>query len=138
MRPSSTGREASRAMGLRLLKTWHQLRPAVALQALLTDRVSLTLPVAFGVVTASSSIAVDEAIAGFIYTRLAAIVSAAMRLMAIGQHEAHARLASALDRVPAVVDEILADRDAPLRTFTPAMDLAMMRQQYGHSRLFRS
>jgi urease accessory protein UreF len=73
----------------------------------------------------------------YAYTRLTATVSAAMRLMSIGQTAAHALLARTLDRVPAVVDDI-ARRDARIESFTPALDIAAMTQQYVHSRLFRS
>ena len=59
-----------------------------------------------------------------------------MRLMSVGQIEAHALLARTLERVPAAVTEMLA-RDA-VESFAPAMDIAAMTQQYLHSRLFRS
>jgi len=59
-----------------------------------------------------------------------------LRLMRIGQTDAHALLANALRRVPAVV-EAMATRARP-ESFTPAMDVAAMTQQYLHSRLFRS
>jgi urease accessory protein len=143
LRPSSTGRDGSRAMGTRLLKTWNQLRPGT-LEAFRftadasTASLTFTLPVAFGIVAGASSIGAGDAVTGYCYTRLAASISAAMRLMPLGQHEAHARLIAALDRVPALVQRILESAAVPLQSFTPAMDLAMMRQQYGHSRLFRS
>jgi urease accessory protein UreF len=60
-----------------------------------------------------------------------------MRLMPIGQHEAHAVLTSLLERAPSVVDRIRQSAEGP-RSFAPAMDLALMSQQYVHSRLFRS
>ena len=66
------------------------------------DTVGPTLPVAFAArlrVRPASSGATSRR--GFAYTRLAATVSAAMRLMAIGQTDAHALLARVLDRVPA-------------------------------------
>ena len=66
----------------------------------------------------------------------AATTSAALRLMRIGQTDAHARLASALGRVSMVVDA-MATRARP-ESFTPAMDMSAMTQQYLHSRLFRS
>ena len=74
---------------------------------------------------------------GFAYTRLAATISAAMRLMAIGQHEAHLLLTRTLDRVPATVDSIVARRARP-ESFIPAMEIAQMTHQYVRSRLFRS
>jgi urease accessory protein len=138
MRPSSTGRAASRAMGLRLLKTWQQMRPHANLALLLEgDEPALTLPVAFGIVCAASGIELRPALEGFVYTRLAATISSAMRLISIGQHEAHAVLADALALVPSVVDAVVERRAEPAQ-FAPALDLAAMSQQYVHSRLFRS
>jgi urease accessory protein UreF len=80
---------------------------------------------------------VPSSIEAFAYTRLAATVSAAMRLMPVGQNDAHALLSRALDRVPAVACSII-DRDAAIESFAPAMDIAAMNHQYVHSRLFRS
>ena len=57
--------------------------------------------------------------------------------MAIGQHEAHAMLASSLARVPAVAERLIEHPDRP-EAFAPAFDLAVMRQQYVTSRLFLS
>jgi urease accessory protein len=137
LRPTSSGREATRAMGGRLLKTWQQIRPSESVARLLCERTTFSLPVAFGVVSAASDIAVQAAVEGFMYTRLAAIVSAAMRLMPIGQHEGHALLAEMLGRVPAVAAAVTSD-SGPLKSFTPMLDVMAMSQQYGHSRLFRS
>ena len=60
-----------------------------------------------------------------------------MRLVAIGQTEAHRLLSLALARVPASIDSVLA-RQAPPESFAPALDIAQMSQQYLHARLFRS
>jgi urease accessory protein len=136
-RPSSSGREATRAMGGRLVRTWQQIRPSNAVERLLSERTTFTLPVAFGVVSAASSIPARAAVEGFMYTRLAAMVSTAMRLMPIGQQKGHTLLAHALCEVPALAGAVLADA-APLRSFTPMLDTMAMTQQYGQSRLFRS
>ena len=128
-------------MGARLLTTWQGLYPSTgfdAVAALVRDgRIGPTLPVAFGVVCAWSDIDQRSTAQAFAYTRLAATVSAAMRLMSIGQTEAHALLAEALLQVPAVVDEMMA-RGAAAESFAPMMDVSSMAQQYLHSRLFRS
>jgi urease accessory protein len=140
LRPSATARQASRAMGLRLLKTWRQIYPHPDLDALLSGGVDGsigTLPVAFGAVCASAWVEPRAAVAGFIYTRLAAAASCAMRLMPIGQNEAHALLAAFLARVPEIVESIVRRNDPP-EAFAPASDLALMSQQYVRSRLFRS
>lgn len=141
LRPASSARRSSRAMGLRLLTTWQSLHPdpclAHALQLAARGAIGPTLPIAFAGACACGDAEPRDAVEAFAYTRLAATVSAAMRLMPVGQTEAHALLARTLAHVPAVVDAIAA-RDAAPESFTPAMDLAAMSQQYLHSRLFRS
>jgi urease accessory protein len=96
-----------------------------------------TLPVAFAAAGCCSGIAQRDLLAGYAYGRLAATVSAAMRLMPIGQTDAHQLLSLALARVPSSIDCVLA-RGARPESFTPALDVAQMRQQYLHARLFRS
>lgn len=139
LRPSSTARRATRAMGSRLLKTWQHLHPDADLARLIetAPATGVALPVAFGIVCAAAEIDLEAALSGFIYTRLAATISSAMRLMPIGQNEAHAVLASIIERIPPVVDHICRSAE-PSCSFAPAMDLALMSQQYVHSRLFRS
>jgi urease accessory protein UreF len=70
----------------------------------------------------------------FAYGRLALTTSAALRLMQIGQTEAHRCLAHVLKRVPAVVD----DMTMRLRpgSFAPAID-AMIAMFLGHRRRTR-
>jgi urease accessory protein len=142
LRPSSTVRAASRAVGTRLLRTWGRLRPHPAIDAMCSidgDRRAgaWTLTVAFGAVCASVPIGQRAALEGFMYTRLAAAASAAMRLMPIGQVEAHGILGVSLAEVPTVCRGVMARRDRP-SSFTPVADLAAMSQQYLPSRLFRS
>jgi urease accessory protein len=141
-RPSSTVRSASRAVGTRLLRTWGRLRPQPMIDAMMSTDLegglrSWTLTVAFGAVCASAGIAPSAALEGFIYTRLTAAASAAMRLMPLGQLEAHGIVAASLGEVPQVCRDIMARRDRP-SSFTPFFDLATMSHQYVESRLFRS
>jgi urease accessory protein len=143
LRPSSTVRIANRAMGWRLLKTWQALHPderlghALELAAGSTSPSGPTLPVAFAAVCVCAGIDRREALAGYAYTRLGATVSAAMRLMALGQTDAHQLLSRVLDRVPEMVDHVIGG-NPPIESFAPALDVAQMTQQYVHSRLFRS
>jgi urease accessory protein len=140
LRPCSSARHSTRAMGLRLVTTWHGLYPDHGLEDVLnlTRRrpFGLALPVAFGCVSASAGAEKCDAAAAFAYTRLASTISAAMRLMPIGQTDAHAQLADVLRRVPAVVDAMA--RRTSVESFAPAMDIAAMTQPHLHSRLFRS
>ena len=137
LRPTSTGRESTRAMGSRLVKTWQQIRPGASEKLTPLTNQQLTLPVAFGAVGAASEIPVHATLEGFMYTRLAAIVSAAMRLMALGQREGHTLLADSLSRITALAEEIVSD-DRPIGAFTPIQDVTVMSQQYVESRLFKS
>lgn len=140
LRPSSAARRSSRVMGLRLVTTWQALHPDEGVEAVLAlaaaGRIGPALPTSFGCAAASAGIERRTAVEGFCYTRLAATVSSAMRLMPLGQTGAHRLLACALDRVPAVID--LMEARTAIESFAPAMDVAVMTQQYLHSRLFRS
>ncbi len=128
-------------MGLRLAGTWQALYPDAGLAVLVArardGTIGPALPVAFAAVCASSGIDRRTSVEAFAYNRLAATVSAAMRLMPLGQTEAHRLLAGTLARVPEAVDAMVA-RNARAESFAPAMDVAAMSQQYLHSRLFRS
>ena len=141
LRPASSVRRSSRAMGLRLLTTWRTLHPdprlATAEALARAGRLGPALPIAFAGACAVSGIERRHAVEAFAYTRLAATVSAAMRLMPIGQTDAHLLLARTLDRLPTVADGII-ERDGRLESFSPALDIAAMTQQYLHARLFRS
>ena len=141
LRPAAGARRSSRAMGLRLLTTWQTLHPDPRLEqaaALVrAGQLGPALPIAFAGACATAGIDRRQAVEAFAYTRLAATVSAAMRLMPLGQTDAHGLLARTLDRVPAVVDGII-ERDGEIESFSPALDIAAMTQQYLHSRLFRS
>jgi urease accessory protein len=140
MRPAAATRRSSRAMGRRLVTTWSALyldgRLKHVLDLARRERLGPTLPIAFGCACASVGVEMRDAGVAFAYTRLASTISAALRLMRIGQTDAHARLAETLTRVPAVVDAMMT-RARP-ESFAPAMDVAAMAQQYLHSRLFRS
>ena len=67
LRPTSAGRESTRAMGSRLLKTWRHIRPQDSARLLLAGRSQMTLPVAFGAVASASGISVRATLEGFIY-----------------------------------------------------------------------
>src|SRR5262249_3334308 len=108
MRPAAATRRSNRAMGFRLVTTWSALYPDTLVGHILDiarrQCLGPALPIAFGCVCASAGIGMRDTGAAFAYTRLASTTSAALRLMHIGQTNAHARLARALERVPIVVE----------------------------------
>jgi urease accessory protein len=140
LRPSAAARQAIRAMGFRLATTWHALHPEAGFAPLLAPSADGShgpaQPIAFACAAASAGVGQRDAAAAFAYTRLAATISAAMRLMPLGQTDAHAQLARVLDRVPAAIDAAFARTS--LESFQPAMDVALMSQPYLESRLFLS
>jgi urease accessory protein len=139
LRPSAVSRQATRAMGVRLVRTWQQLYEPAGFRemaAAVDVERTMTLPAAFGVVCAAMGVEARAAVEGFIYTRLASTASAAMRLMAIGQHEAHRVLASRLRVVGPIVDAIAAQ--PVMSSFAPAQDIAVISHQHVRSRLFKS
>jgi urease accessory protein len=142
LRPSSAARAASRNMGKRLLRTWSGIYPAAAPQvaSAVGPSCEATFPVAFAIACASVGVPRMVAVEAFAYTRLAAATSSALRLLPIGQQEAHARLATVLAHVPAAARDVERRVQQGCRpgAFTPAFDLASMSQQYLHSRLFLS
>ena len=141
LRPASAVRRANRSMGFRLLTAWQTLYPDARGAALLalakTGAIGPGLPIAFAAAACAGETRRRDAVEAFAYTRLAATVSAAMRLMPLGQTEAHRLLARALASVPSVAAAIAA-RDAAPESFAPLVDIATMRHQYLHSRLFRT
>jgi urease accessory protein len=141
LRPSSAARLGSRAMGKRLLATWERLHPDPRLGEIFelsrSGAIGPTLPVAFALACAAIGATLRDALGGYAYTRLAATISAAMRLVPIGQHEAHRLLSDALDGVPPLVEQVLTRNERPM-SFAPALDIVQMTQPYVRSRLFRS
>jgi urease accessory protein len=136
-RPSASGRDALRAVGSRLLRTWDRLYPHPFTAALLAQRTGWTLPVAFGTACATTGVSGRDAVDAFLYTRVAATASAAMRLMPLGQIDAHAIVAHAARGIPEVGAVVMARREAP-GAFMPLVDVLAMRHQYVVTRLFRS
>jgi len=75
LRPSSSARRSSRAMGLRLLTTWQTLHPDARLAHAATlardGRIGPVLPIAFACGCASTGIERRQSVEAFAYTRLA-------------------------------------------------------------------
>ena len=94
--------------------------------------------VAYGVVYAHLGVSERDALLAFGYNRLTGIVSAGLRLVAIGQQQGQTLLTQTLRRLPDAVERILSMGDAPLRSFNPILDIQQMNHRYVYSRLFRS
>jgi urease accessory protein len=138
IRPAAEVRAASTAVGKRLL----------SLYASLDDRgsepwKSVTLPhanaaAAYALIFFHCGIDEHTGALAFGYNRLTGIVSAALRLISLGQQQGQNLLTRNLNDLPAAVDRILEMKDEPLRSFSPLLDIEQMNHQYVYSRLFRS
>ena len=137
LKPAAATRASSRSIGRRLLATCGASGggkvPAIA----------GTLPqcnaaTAYALVFSHHGVDARDAILGYGYARLAGMISAALRLISLGQQQGQALLTKALADLPDAADEILRMEDEPLRSFSPLLDVQQMNHRYVYSRLFRS
>jgi urease accessory protein len=138
IRPSAAVRAASTAIGKRLLALYSSMADGGN-----APWEAVTLPhfnaaVAYALVYFHCGIDERDAVLAFGYNRLTGIVSAALRLISMGQQEGQNRLTKNLNELPAAVDRIFEMKNAPLRSFNPLLDIEQMNHQYVYSRLFRS
>jgi len=138
LRPCAAVRAASTAVGKRLLALYSSMADGEN-----APRKAVTLPrsnmaVAYALVYFHCGIDERDGVLAFGYNRLTGIVSAALRLISMGQQEGQNLLTKNLNDLPAAVDRILGMKDEPLRSFNPLLDIEQMNHQYVYSRLFRS
>ncbi len=80
----------------------------------------------------------DDALPAFAYSWLENQVSAATKLVPLGQSDAQRLLVSLLDRIPDVCTRAAAVIDACIGLSLPGLALASCRHEHQHTRLFRS
>ncbi len=133
IRPASAVRDSSKMIGKRMLATYSGISGS--------EMPALTYcnaPVAYAITMTHRGIDVRSGLLAFGYGRLSGMVSASLRLISIGQQEAHRILSETLECLPAAVDQIFELRTEPLRCFSPMMDMEQMNHRHIYSRLFRS
>jgi urease accessory protein len=144
LKPSESVRGSSRAVGKRLLAAYRGLLSPAEAETFAPRAAALperNAPAAYGVVFAHRGVGPDAAALAFGYARLAGIVSAGMRTIALGQSEGQALLSAALDRLCGAAERVLRSdplRPEPLGSFAPMLDIQQMNHRYVYSRLFRS
>ncbi len=138
--PSRERRLETAAQGTAFLEAVRPAWPAAAIErfaAALSDG-EAAYPVAVGVVARAHAMALRPTLDAFAFAACAALVSAALRLGAIGQSEGQAIIAAlcpALDELAAwAATSSLAD----CGTASWGADIASMRHETQYSRLFRS
>ena len=143
LKPSASVRMSSQVVGKSFLNTCLPLYPHQDLEkimeAIQQHKMHGNAAVVYALVLTVSQVPEREALSGYGYSCLAAIVSAALRLIAIGQQEGQTLLAHYLNQLPALVDSILRmNPQTPLTLFHPLLDIRQMSHRHLHTRLFRS
>lgn len=95
-------------------------------------------PVAFGALAASNGVDEDEAALGFLHAFAANLVSAAVRLVPLGQTAGLRTVAALEPRIAAVADETRAAGLDEIGGVCFRSDIAAMRHETQYTRLFRT
>lgn len=98
----------------------------------------LAYPVAVGAVTARAGIAEAEALAAYLQAFAANLVSAAVRLVPLGQTDGQRALAALEPVILAAAEAALARPFADLGSAAPMVDWCSMTHETQYTRLFRS
>ena len=138
IRPASAVRRSSVLVGKRLLSLYTSLTDDADFHSIAAALPESNAATAYAVVFSHLGLTAREAVMAFGYNRLAGIVSAGLRLISMGQNQGQVLLTKALDRLADAADRIAENPEAPLRSFSPLMDIQQMNHQYVYSRLFRS
>jgi urease accessory protein len=138
IRPAAEVRAASSAVGRRLLSLYPSMDHRASKPWQSVKLPNANAAAAYALVFFHCGIDERSAALAFGYNRLTGIVSAALRLISLGQQQGQNLLTKHLNSLPAAVDRILEMKDEPLRSFSPLLDIEQMNHQHVYSRLFRS
>ncbi len=114
--------------------------PHAWLEAFATRRQDrgVALPVALGVAGAAHGISIAPLIGGYLHAFAANLISAAVRIVPLGQTDGQKALAALAPLVDALVPRALEQDMARLATAAPMVDWCSMRHETQYTRLFRS
>ena len=101
-------------MGRRLLAAYSPIVDDPEFRTKVDMLVECNAPVAYAVVFSHRGIEETDALVAYGYTRLAGIVSAAMRLMSLGHQQGQSLLTTAAGRLPAAAQQIIREEANPL------------------------
>ena len=140
MKLGRDGRLASRQMGRQVMKiAAGQLDGKVVLRSYLTamerEKAPGHLPVCLGLTLGACGWEGEEAVAAYLYQTAAGFVSAAMRLLPIGQREGQSLIEGWLPLIYRISREVT---PVPLSSWSPVQDIYGMRHGCLEWKLFRS
>lgn len=125
----------TRAQGNAFIKATLAAWPADALSRIETGAV---YPVAVAVACAAHDIALETALHGYFHAFAANLVSAAVRLVPLGQTDGQLAIAALADSVSQAQDQALTIPLDNIGSAAPLIDLASMHHETQYTRLFRS
>lgn len=139
LRPSRELREASVRMGRQRLELVARLTANEALGGLAgADGFQPHLPVVFGFECGALEIPLHAALVAYLYQSYSAQVSAALKLLRLGQTAAQTLLARLMASSEESINRSLALDEDHVGWFAPAADIASARHETAYTRLFIS
>ena len=141
MKLGRESRTASRQMGRQMIRlaASQQGRHSLIedyLAAIEAERTPGHLAVSFGLTLAAAGWSKEDTIAAFLYQTATGFVSAAMKLLPIGQREGQRLLENWIEVIERVSHNVAHQR--VLQSWSPVQDIYAMRHSRLESRLFRS
>jgi len=140
--PSSRSREASLAIGRRLLRLVPELHPSIDIDPIataMTDGRCPTLhPLVYGAVARELGVSRERAALGWLHATVAGAVGAAVRLMSLGQTDAQRIVAAVARDLPDAWRAADDPGDPEPAAFAPLADEWAMRHPRLRARLFMS
>ena len=135
-------REASRQMGRQVLRIAVNLSPQALLQDLYSSASSGATPGhhpgAWGAVAGTLKWKEIETCGAYLYSAVAALVGAALRLLPLGQLAGQGVLYRLLPAIARLAEQSAGVEDPELWSFAPALEIAAMQHARLEARLFRS
>ena len=135
-------RQASSKIGSQRLEMLQKLRPHSLLARLeqekIDGRFNAHAAIMHGVQTALNETPLAAALLSYYYQTLAAVGSAALKLIRIGQLASQSLLTKHLDQAADVIERSQTIGEAEIGWFQPTLDIASMRHETAYCRIFIS
>jgi len=141
MKMGRDSREASRQMGRQVIRIAAELSGGHSIlrdyfTAVELERTPCHMAVSLGLVLAASGWGLQEAVAAYLHHTATGFISAALKLLPIGQREGQRLLDGWAPLIAELSDE--AQADAIMNSWSPVQDIYAMKHSRLESRLFRS
>jgi urease accessory protein len=138
LRPTRELRDASRRTGSQRLHTLRQLRPHDLLASFVERGGEGHAPVVFGMETALWEVPERSALQAFVYQAVSGQITAAVKLIAIGQMTVQRIITELAAEMEERIDAAMVTTPEDAGWFSPLPDIASARHERAYTRLFIS